>query len=216
MGKQPRTRPGPFGLSAVIGARRNYQRERRAPTDVVAFLDNLEEGDPLVALADAQHGVVHVSQLKALGYSPQAIHRRRLSGAFTRVHPRVYAVGRATLDQDGTDLAGVLAIPPPSLLAHRSALTRWGALPASEEPLHVITSSGHHGRGELELHRTASLHPDDCCALDLIPLTAPARSLLDFATAGDRADLQRALNELRVQQLIRDRDLEQLLSLIHI
>ena len=153
--------------------------------------------------------MVHTQQLRELGLTSSAIGRRRADGSITSVHPRIYAIGRTRLTLEGVHLAAVLAIPPPSLLAHRNALVVWAALPPSDHPTHVTSAASHRPRPGIATHQ-AALHPDDCCALDLIPVTAPARSLLDFAAGGDLAELERALNELRIARLVRPRDFDEL------
>jgi very-short-patch-repair endonuclease len=65
------------------------------------------------------------------------------------------------------------------------------------------------------VHRTPGLHAADLCALDYIPLTAPARSLLDFASGGGPDEVERALNELRAAGLLRPVDLNDLRGRTH-
>ena len=179
------------------------------PLDAGVILAGVDEGDPLFVLGDRQHGVGQTKQLLALGLSSSAISRKRKSGLLQRVHRGVLAIGRGSLTPEGRWTAATLATHPPSLLTHRSGLELWGGLPPSESPPHVLTHESRRVAG-LQTHRTSSLHPDDCCALDLIPVTAPARSLLDFAAGGDPAELELALNELRIARLVRPQDFAEL------
>jgi len=175
---------------------------------VVGGLDG--EARQVGAIADLQHGVLNVTQLAQLGLDPSTLKRRCAAGSLVRIHRGVYSADRRTLTTEGHWLAAVLATQPHSLLAGRSALACWEALPHETSPAHVVSPRRLRTPGIAT--QEASLHPDDCCALDLIPLTSPARSLLDFAAGGDPAELERALNELRIARLVRPQDFEELRS----
>jgi very-short-patch-repair endonuclease len=158
-------------------------------------------------VAQTQHGLLTTGQLHALGLAGPAIHRRRCAGSLTQVHRGVYATGAAPATGLQRRLAAVLATQPHSLLSHADALWLWGAIAEPKGPPHV-TAPGRRARPAITTHE-AALRSDDLCALDHVPLTAPARSLLDFAAAGDAEELSRAINELRVQRLIRDSDIDE-------
>ena len=209
MGQESHRRIERRGLGVVLAARRDFRNGRRAPVDVGVIGAARNDGDPLFALGDRQHGVGQTRQLTALGISPSAISRKRRAGLLHRVHRGVYAIGRGNLTPEGRWTAATLATHPPSLLTHRNGLELWGALPASDALPHVLAHESRRVAG-IDVHRCAALHPDDSCALDLIPVTAPARSLLDFAAGGDLAELERALNELRIARLVRPRDFDEL------
>src|SRR5919106_1811717 len=77
------------------------------------------------ALAARQHGVVARSQLRDLGFHPQAIKRRIADG---RLHPLirgVYAVGRPQVTRQGRWMAAVLSCGPGAVLSHGSAAALW-------------------------------------------------------------------------------------------
>ena len=77
--------------------------------------------DVLIArLASAQHGIVRLDQLRALGLDPRAVSKRVKHGRLHRVYRAVYAVGHAALSRDGEWLAAVLASGHGAALGARS------------------------------------------------------------------------------------------------
>src|SRR5207253_552452 len=76
----------------------------------------------LAALAAAQHGVVSLDQLCALGISDRAVHSRADCGRLHRIHHSVYSLAPLDLlGRDGRFMAAVLACGPTAALSHRSA-----------------------------------------------------------------------------------------------
>ena len=62
-------------------------------------------------------------------------------------------------------------------------------------------------RAGLKVHRVADLHPADRAMREQIPVTSPARTLLDLAGHLPERDLNRAADEARVHRLVSDRSL---------
>lgn len=101
----------------------------------------------------------------------------------------------------------MLACGDRAVLSHRSAVVLWGMLPPSSTVHHVTTLSQRRRHRGVTVHRSRSISAADLAAIERIPLTGPARSLLDFADGGDLRELERALNEARALRLLRRRDL---------
>jgi very-short-patch-repair endonuclease len=172
------------------------------------------EGDrALPLLADAQHSVAHCRQLNELGLDHSAITRRTGRGVLHRLHLGVYAIARRELTREGTLTAAVLAYRSPSLLAGQTALEAWGAITPGGSP--TVIAPGARSRAGIRAITASNLRPADLCALNNLPLTAPARSLLDFAPGADPYELETALNELRAAKLLSINDLEELKTRTH-
>jgi very-short-patch-repair endonuclease len=164
-----------------------------------------------IRLAARQHGVVAVDQLRALGLTWDWVDARCRQGWLHRVHRGVYAVGRPALSMEGWWMAAVLACGPGAVLSHRSAGQLWG-LVAGPETGHrgrhgrsrgapgavdvtVPSKSGRKPRTGLTIHRSITLRSDEVTERDAIPVTTPARTLLDLAAVLSRRKLERAVDE---------------------
>jgi hypothetical protein len=136
----------------------------------------------IAKLAECQHGVVSVAQLRSLGLSASATRMRAASGRLHRVQRGVYAVGAGRLDRDGKRMAAVLACGAWAVLSHRTAADALGILP-NAGGLIDVTVPGRSGRSRpgLVIHRARRLADDERGAIDGIPCTSPARTLLDLA-----------------------------------
>jgi hypothetical protein len=135
------------------------------------------------ALADDQYGVVSRAQLLELGFSDADVDRRVKSGRLHRVHRGVYAVGHRVLTVEGRWRAAVLAGGRGAVLSHASAAAAWDLRPTSGGAIHV-TVPGHSGRKRrpgLRIHRSNILGARDVTTHRGIPITTPARTIIDLA-----------------------------------
>jgi hypothetical protein len=171
--------------------------------------------DHLIAgLAERQGGVVEHGQLVALGLSPAAIHRRVRGG---RLHPwyrGVYAVGHRSVGTEGRWWAAVWAYAPDAVLSHTTAGVAWEVLRSNAGTIHVTVGLGGRSvRPGIRLHRTRSLPADEVTLLRGLPITTPARTLLDVAASGlgGRA-LEAALDAAEITGLLDFADLHRLLA----
>jgi putative AbiEi antitoxin of type IV toxin-antitoxin system/uncharacterized protein DUF559 len=160
--------------------------------------------------AAPQHGMVTRAQLFEAGLSVQAIAYRLKVGRFIRMHPGVYAVGHRPPSPLARAMAAVLACGQGAMLGYRSAATLWVIQSRWRGPIEVI-APGNHLLDGVRVHRSRSLTPRDVTVHFGIPVTTPARTLLDLAeTLSDKA-LARAVNEAQVKRLLKLDDLAALL-----
>jgi hypothetical protein len=114
----------------------------------------------------------------------------------------VYAVGHGAVGVDGRRLAAVLACGPPAVLSHRSAADLWG-LRRSDAPrpeVTVPTRAGRAHRPAMTIHRS-SMQPFEQTTTKRIPVTTPARTLLDLAEVVPRRALERAADQAEALRL---------------
>jgi len=157
----------------------------------------------LAALAAMQWGVVSRAQLSGAGLDKDAVARRVARGRLHRLHPGVYAVGHTALRAEARWLAAALACGPGAVLSHVTAGAIWDLRPASTAAIDVTVPSGA-GRAAphgVRLHRHAALRPEEVTVRDGLPVTTPARTLLDLAATRPRRELERALDQAEVLQL---------------
>lgn len=153
----------------------------------------------IAALAERQHGVVARAQLVDLGLGRRAIGHRLECGRLHAVHRGVYAVGHRVLTREGRWTAAVLAAGAGAVLSHRSAAALWGIRPGAGR-IEVTAPRALRSRAGLRLHHTR-LAEDEVTAVRGIPVTTPARTLLDLAAVVGAQQLERAVNEAEVLRL---------------
>jgi very-short-patch-repair endonuclease len=157
----------------------------------------LAPDDVIADLAARQHGLVARGQLLAAGIGSRAIVHRVDTGRLHPLYRGVYAVGHRVLSPRGRWMAAVLATD--GVLSHRSAAALWSLRPWQGR-IEITTPRTRTTRAGLLLHR-AVLPPDETTMHDGIPVTTPARTLLDLAGVLPRHQLQQALNEAEIQRL---------------
>ena len=143
-------------------------------------------------LARAQHGVVSLRQLVALGLGRGAVRHRVMCGRLIRVHRGVYAVGHDRLTHEARLTAAVLAGGPRAVLSHRPAGARYG-LPVTERRIEITVPSRRSVAG-VTVH-VSGLAPDEHEVVDGLPVTTVARTLFDLAGTLSRRELRRAFDE---------------------
>jgi very-short-patch-repair endonuclease len=150
----------------------------------------------IAALAASQEGVVSRRQLLALGLHPRAISRRVAEGRLHPIHRGVYAVGHPVLAPRGRWMAAVLAGGPAAVLSHASAGALWELRPsaASRIDITVPHTSGARAQAGLRIHRSRRL-ADQVTTHERIPVTTPARTILDLAATLQRRPLERLLDQ---------------------
>lgn len=152
------------------------------------------EHTAIAALATAQHGVVSRAQLRRAGYTAPEIDNRLRNGRLLLLHRGVYAVGHHPATRHAHAMAAVLACGPQAALSHRSAAALWQMGIRWRTPLEVSAPGAHRIPGVL-VHRCRTVEATREFG---IPVTTPARTLLDLAPILDDATLVRAANEARL------------------
>ena len=118
------------------------------------------------------------------------------------MHAGVYAVGHSVLGVRGRWMAAVLACGQGAALGYTSAGALWNLQRTSSGPAHVVVpGSAGRGRSGIRVHRHPGLTPGELTTRERIPVTTPARTILDLAaTVGDRR-LKHALDQAEIQEL---------------
>ena len=156
----------------------------------------MHTGDGAIApIAVRQHGVVTTAQLTAAGLGPRAVAHRVANRRLVRLHRGVYQVGPISTTY-AHEMAAVLVTR--GVLSYHSAASVWGIRPHNGD-VH-ITVTGHHPRHRagLRIHRSHSL---DAAVHDGLPLTSPARTLIDLAPHLHQHELDRAAEQVQVLRL---------------
>jgi very-short-patch-repair endonuclease len=153
----------------------------------------------LAAWAKRQHGVIARRQIAELGLGRHYIDRQVQRGRLHVLHRGVYAVGHRRLTGAGVWMAAVLACGDGAVLSHRSAGALWRIRESSGARIE-ITASRERRRSGLTVHRVP-LPVDEVTVEDAIPVTTPARTLLDLAAVLDEHKLARAAERAEALRL---------------
>jgi very-short-patch-repair endonuclease len=153
----------------------------------------------LSELARRQHGVIAHGQLVELGLGASAIGAWAKRGRLHRIHRGVYALRYPTLTRNGHFMAAVLACGEGAALSHFSAAVLWGMLGDGGATVHV-TAERRRRRPGLIVHE-AALPPGERAEQAGIPVTTPARTLVDLADVAPRRTVERAIDEAEFLRL---------------
>src|SRR4051794_21182374 len=175
----------------------------RLHRDIRGELDPRRVDRAVARFVARQHGVVSRPQLRALGLSDDAIDRRADAGRLHRLHRGVYAVGHTVLTTRGHWMAAVLAAGPGAALSHASAAALWD-LRRSAATVVDVSVPGRAGRMKrrgLRIHRPRTLRPTEVTSHQGIPVTTPARTILDLAATLQPHRLERLLDRAEILEL---------------
>lgn len=194
--------PLPTDGTKPADSRRESAHRREVPTPA-----------QVARLAEGQHGVVAMDQLRAIGLSERAVHDWTLTGRLHRVHQGVYAVGHARLTREGGYMAAVLACGPDAVLSHRSAADLWGLRRNGRNRIDV-TAPCRRGRSPdgIDAHRDGTLRPQDRAVVDGIPCTSVSRTLLDLAGVLNARQLRNAITAAELLRLLDLRALREVIG----
>ncbi len=148
----------------------------------------------IVAIADAQRGLITLAQLFELGLTQDAVSGRVRDGRLTRVHQGVFAVGRVTLDARARWKAATLACGAGAVVSHLSAGGLWGVWAENAGRPHVtMAGNGRLGHTGIVMHRMRQMHPDDAAEVDGIPVTSLELTCLHLGTMLGQRSLERSI-----------------------
>ncbi|MHB8658271.1 MAG: type IV toxin-antitoxin system AbiEi family antitoxin domain-containing protein [Solirubrobacteraceae bacterium] len=168
----------------------------------------------IAAIAEAQRGQVARPQLLASGLRPSAIDRRIRNGRLIRVHPGVYSLPQTSAIPLSAEVAALLTCGEVAFLSHHNSAVLWRMRRGIARPVHVTIPAARHGPAPdgVIVHRSAILMPIDVRIHESLPVTSPARTLLDVsATLPDR-DIERLYDEARfVLRILTGEDVDDIL-----
>jgi hypothetical protein len=158
----------------------------------------------IARLADAQHGVVHVDDLHALGLSRQAISRRVAAGRLRRLYRGVFSFGHACLSPQGEWLAAVFAVGRErSWLSGAAAATLqkvWRGRPAEQIEI-LTTGDGARASPTLKVVRTRHVDRRDVTVIDRIPVVTLPRLLVELSATLTAEQLANVIHEAAYRSL---------------
>jgi very-short-patch-repair endonuclease len=167
----------------------------------------------ILSLASRQHGVVTRAQLLRAGISWQIVKRRLKSRFLRALHRGIYVVGHRltpqALAQAAAYACGDFAAVSHEIAAHLHGMMR---VDDGSEPVHVSLAKGDRRRPGVRIHRVASLPADEVTTVDGIPVTTPARTLLDIASVVSVRKLEKVFTEALGRGLTRLTEVDSILQ----
>lgn len=154
----------------------------------------------IAGVARRQHGLITLAQLTAAGLGPRGVRHRVRAGRLHRIHRGVYAVGHAALTIEAGFLGAVLAMAPAALLSLHGAAAMWGLRTPRRGDVDVtVVGRDVRSRPGIRVHQVREIWEDDIAERDGIPVTSPARTMLDLASVLSEHHLKRALAKAEVE-----------------
>lgn len=187
--------PAPTGSMSLTSPLRQSETS-------VARGELVERDVRLAGEAERQWGLVTYAQLRALGYSGQAIQRAERRGRLHRWHTGVYAVGHKALRREAYWLAAVLACGETAVLSHRSAAALWALRPSSRARVDVSVRVRRRPPRAIDVHHMRRLASREVTVRDGIPVTSVSRTLADLAGVLGRRDLERTLERAEALRVL--------------
>jgi very-short-patch-repair endonuclease len=177
-------------------------------------LGHVVDADRLISwVAGHQLALVTTRQLEACGLSRGAIDGRIRRRMLHRVHQGVYLFGPRAFAPGAREFAAVLACGGTALISHRSGTSLYGIAARVEGPVEVtMIADWVPRRPGIIAHRVPELHPIDITEWRGIPITSPARTLLDFAAEAHGDELERAIAEAYALNLTTEAQLSGVLA----
>jgi very-short-patch-repair endonuclease len=165
-------------------------------------------------LADRQQGVVARWQLLERGVSSHAIDARVKRGLLRQAHRGVYVVGHVAPARFAKEMAAVLACGPSAVVSHRSAAAMMEILPypARGDVWVTVPNRSIEGGPGIRIAHSSRLHPVDVGLLERVPITSPARTLVDLAAVVDTNQLERAVAQAYVGGWVTEAELRRQLE----
>jgi very-short-patch-repair endonuclease len=172
----------------------------------------------ILRLADLQHGHVLRSQLREAGIGRGALAHRLKTGWLAQAHPSVYRLGGSRQDRPGRMMAAALFGGGDALVSDLDAGSLWEMLdstqqPSERAPIQVLFAGRNSGpRPGLQIRRTNSLARQDVRWRHGIPLTSPARTILDLAGSLTELELEAVLSIALARNLVRRSQLDDVIA----
>jgi very-short-patch-repair endonuclease len=162
----------------------------------------------LARLAERAHGVVTRVQLRSAGLTDEQIRQRLQSGALLREYRGVYRVGHRAPSMEARYLAAVRACGPRAALSGHAAAHLLGltATPPSMPEVTTLTARKVPG---VTTRRSRTIQQTIWRG---VPVTTPARTLIDLAATLDAEDLARAFHEASIRHHTKPPQIEALLA----
>ncbi len=157
-----------------------------------------QSADPRIArLAARQAGTFSRAQALALGMTDSSILRRIRSGRWVVLHPGVYILAGAPPAWHSEVWAAALAAGSMATVTHETALRLHGSPHVPPRPITLTVPHGAHPRvAGAVVHQIDDLRVGDVLRTEGLPVSNPARAVVEVAATIGRRRLGRVVDDL--------------------
>jgi very-short-patch-repair endonuclease len=172
----------------------------------------------VMRLAELQHGHVHRLQLRDAGIGRGAISHRLGRGLLRETFPSVYRIAGAPADRLGHAMAAALFFRGYAVVCGADGATLWGLLDTTQQvadgdPIKLLlVGRSYKPRPGIHVRRTQNLPATDIRWRHGIPVTSPARTILDLAASTDELELEAVLSVALGKRIVRKQQLEDVIE----
>ncbi|MGH9059486.1 MAG: type IV toxin-antitoxin system AbiEi family antitoxin domain-containing protein [Acidimicrobiales bacterium] len=171
----------------------------------------------IALLQESQLGLVTSAQLAKLGASYQLVRTQVSKGRWQVVARGLYRVVGSQPSWDQRALGACLGAGPDAVLSHEAAAAVLGLAGARRQLIEVSVPKGRRATAVDRLalvHHPRALGREDVARMGALPITQPARTLIDLAERLSPGALQRMLDDVLCRRLTsRDRLLRRVKAL---
>ena len=156
----------------------------------------------IAALASKRYGVFSRAQVLERGVTDDMVRRRLAAARWERLYPGVYRLAGVPQSWRQALLALCLAWGAASFASHRAAAAHWELLGFGSGAMDLIVPRGRHRMLPGTIHRPVRFPSADATVLAGIPVTTPARTLLDIAGQAPPESVEEAVDDALRRRLV--------------
>ena len=151
----------------------------------------------IARLAVRQCGPFSRAQALAVGMTDSSMLRRIRSGRWIVLHPGVYLLAGVAPTWNTEIWAALLAAGPVASVTHETAMRLAGSPHVASRPITLTAPHGTHPRVQgAVVHQIDDLRPHHVARIDGLPVSRPARAVVEVAATLGRRRLGRVLDDL--------------------
>ena len=164
-------------------------------------------------LASRQRSLITHRQAVGLGAMPAMVRTRLLSGRWVQVARGLYRVTGSPVTWHQRALGACLLAGDDAMASHRSAAVIWGVSGFRPGPIEITVPAARSARNALAVvHRSIDLPRTDRTVHDRIPVSRPARTVLDLAGRISPELLEEGVDDVLCRRLVTLDDLQRRLD----
>lgn len=164
------------------------------------------------AAAARQHELITTSQLLEIGLTSGAITKRVRTKRLRRLHQGVYTTSHGALTPLARYLAAARAGGQGAIVSYRAAAEVWEMSRFDVMRPSILVPHRHRPITGVDVHHTGTLRWQDSVIHRHVPVSAPARTMLDLGDELTRYQLANVMHMAAFRRLLNDRRVEEMVA----